>query len=267
MSAAEQQAIDRDRVAAVRFLRHVEFHATATSTNDLALQAAVDPALRVPALFWAERQTAGRGRRGNTWWSAPGALLFSLVLDLSAPASADLGRRPGVSLAAAVAVADAAIRLAAAPHCRVKWPNDVELGGRKVAGILIEIPNLPRRGPRRVVVGIGVNVNNSMAGAPASVRRRGTALCDETGGPLDLTEVLVQILEAFQNRFEQWQRGDQDLVRTWQSRCALTGRPVQVDVGRQTVRGMCCGIDADGALIVEARGRRHLLLSGSVRND
>ena len=101
----------------------------------------------------------------------------------------------------------------------------------------------------------------------ASVRRRGTALCDETGGPLDLTEVLVQVLEAFQNRFEQWQRGDRDLVRTWQSRCALTGRPVQVDVGRQTVRGMCCGIDADGALIVEARGRRHLLLSGSVRDD
>ncbi len=265
MSAAEQQVIDRDRVAAIRFLRHVEFHPTATSTNDLALRAAADPALPVPALFWAERQTAGRGRRANAWWSAPGALLFSFVLDLPARAADDPARPSRLSLTTATAVSDAMVRSAPAARVRVKWPNDVLLDGRKVAGILLESPNLRRPGPRRMVVGVGVNVNNSIAEAPAGVRQRAAALCDVTGEPHDLTEVLVQVLDACKRRFRQWWRRDPSLARAWRLRCALKDRPVQVEIGQRTLLGMCRGVDVDGALVVEAHGRLHRLFSGSVR--
>src|SRR5438034_451345 len=104
---------------------------------------------------------AGRGRGTNRWWSADGALTFSLVLE--APQERlPMSRWPQVALVAGVAVCEALERMAPRAEMRVKWPNDVYLAGRKICGILSE--SVPARRDR-IVVGIGVNVNNRVQGS------------------------------------------------------------------------------------------------------
>ena len=124
---------------------------------------------------YARHQTAGRGRGKHTWWSAEGALTFSVLLE---PSTLGIHTRswPQLSLATAVAICDAlAVELrqyeVASAMPRIKWPNDVLIDGRKVCGILIESPAQPGVRRRCLVVGIGVNVNNSWKTAPAESSR------------------------------------------------------------------------------------------------
>ena len=118
------------------WLRHVEVYPLIGSTNDRALVIAERSERELPALVVAERQTAGRGREGRTWWSGEGALTFSLAL---APTSMGLAPRywPAMSLTTALAVCDVIAESAFGKQASVKWPNDVLLEGRKVAGVLL----------------------------------------------------------------------------------------------------------------------------------
>jgi BirA family biotin operon repressor/biotin-[acetyl-CoA-carboxylase] ligase len=234
-----------------------------SSTNDLALELAADPRLPVPALVLAARQTAGRGRGGNRWWSAPGALTFSLVLE---PAQVDLAidHWPRLSLTTTVAVCDALAKLAPDAIWGAKWPNDVTVAGRKICGILVEVPNRGPRAGRRVVVGVGLNVNNSWQTAPDDLRDVGTALCDVTGRRHDRTDVLIRFLTAFADRLEQLSRADTRLLGAWRSRCVLRGRQVRIDNGAGSVRGRCWGIDDDGALVVETASGEQRVHGGVV---
>jgi BirA family biotin operon repressor/biotin-[acetyl-CoA-carboxylase] ligase len=242
--------LDARHLAGLPFVRHVELHAVATSTNDLALRAVSNAELPVPALIVAERQTAGRGRGNNRWWSGPGALTFSLILE---PAQADLTTRrwPRLSLTTAMAVCDALAELAPQADWGIKWPNDVQVGGRKIGGILVEAPNHGGTEDRRVVVGIGVNVNNSCRDAPEDLRQISTSLCDVTGRDADRTDVLARFLSAFAVRLGQLASGETVLADQWRRRCVLRGRQVRIDSGRGTIAGCCHGIAEDGALIVE----------------
>ncbi|OHB77096.1 MAG: biotin--[acetyl-CoA-carboxylase] ligase [Planctomycetes bacterium RBG_16_64_10] len=250
--------LDRARIDTLPFVRHVEYRAVMTSTNDVALQRAADPSLLVPALVLAAEQTAGRGRGSNRWWSAPGALTFSLVLE---PARVDLASDhwPRLSLTTAMAVCDALTGLAPAADWGAKWPNDVVVNGCKVCGILVEVPNHGARAGRRVVVGVGLNVNNSRDGAPDSLRGVVTALCDVAGRQFDLTDVLARLLAAFAVRLDQLVGGDPRLQRAWTVRCVLRGRYVRIDHGALSVEGECQGIDDNGALVVNtATGTQHI---------
>src|SRR5687768_5425088 len=126
------------RVRSESFVRSVETHDELGSTNDRALVLAGDPDLPRPALVLAVHQTAGRGRGGNVWRSGPGALTFSLVIDRPWVLSRE--RMPIRSLDADLAARDAVASLAPRRHVTVKWPNDVYLDGRKLCGILTEVP-------------------------------------------------------------------------------------------------------------------------------
>jgi BirA family biotin operon repressor/biotin-[acetyl-CoA-carboxylase] ligase len=208
----------------------------------------------------AERQTCGRGRGANRWWSADGALTFSLVLDATSMApSAE--RLPQVSLTAALAVCEGLQQSEPTLDAGLKWPNDVYVQGRKICGILIEVPSRPTG---RMVVGVGVNVNNSLADAPEELRDTATSLCDVSGKNSDLSEVLIAILRAFSGHLELLVAGPSSLSEKWQELSVLTGRTICLSVDREEIRGVCRGIDAEGALLLKTDQRVQRFFTGVI---
>jgi BirA family biotin operon repressor/biotin-[acetyl-CoA-carboxylase] ligase len=192
--------LDADELRASTFVRHVEIHESLGSTNDRAIElAATLASSELPALVVARHQTAGRGQRANTWWSAEGALAFSLLID---PQCWGIVPRDWPQLS--LAVADA-VRGALAPEIpdaefAVKPPNDVLANGRKVSGILIESPGGLSPAKDRLIIGIGVNVNNSWLQAPPTAGQTGTALCDVSGRQHQADTILFAILRGIQRQ-------------------------------------------------------------------
>jgi BirA family biotin operon repressor/biotin-[acetyl-CoA-carboxylase] ligase len=238
---------------------HIERHAELDSTNNRAAQLAAQPSVTLPALVVAERQTAGRGRGSNSWWSSAGALTFSLLLDAASEELAP-ARWPLVSLATAIAVADV-LEGFLPDAAQLKWPNDVFVHGRKICGILVEAP--PVR-PARLVVGIGINVNNSLREAPEEVRARATSCIDQRGAELDREAVLDAVVSQTLANIAALSR-DFDLVRLWSPRCLLTGRSVVIATSNGEVTGDCGGIARDGALLVRSERGVERVFAGVVK--
>ena len=254
-----------DQLIQHSFLRHVEFRAEVESTNNLALNMAADPDLATPLLVLAQRQTAGRGRGSNRWWSADGALTFSLILQEPIVPSSQQDW-PRISLATAVALCAAVEDFLPQTKLGVKWPNDVFVDGRKIAGILVEVPNAPNLPHRRVVVGIGLNVNNSWRGAPSELQETGAAMCDLVGNVCDPQQILLAVLQQIEVALTQLVNGDKRLNSSWQSLSILDGRRVEVDLGQEVVQGECRGIDEEGALVVENATGTQRLFGGVIKS-
>jgi BirA family biotin operon repressor/biotin-[acetyl-CoA-carboxylase] ligase len=185
---------------------------------------------------------------------------------------------PRLSLTTAVAVCDAieaaSKELGAArstpcsplpAYCHIKWPNDVLIADRKVAGILIESPGGPSPAKDRVVVGVGINVNNSWNAAPRDAGQNGTALCDLTGGLQNIDAVLGAFIDAFDLRLRQLGSEDPELVQTWQQRSWLTGRQIAATREDGSLQGTCQGIAEDGALIIRTPTGVERVYSGSAQ--
>ena len=176
-----------------------------------------------------EEQTAGRGRRGRTWTSPRGAgLLFSLSLHPSTPPE----RLPPLTLVVAGAVAEAAW-----PQAAVRWPNDVVVAGRKLAGILAEV----RDG--EVVVGIGVNANHEASDFPADARVAPVSLRLLRGELVDRAALLADVLETVEARYREFESDG----FTGIARDDLRGRRVRLAGGDE---GECDGVDERGRLVV-----------------
>jgi BirA family biotin operon repressor/biotin-[acetyl-CoA-carboxylase] ligase len=223
------------------FLASAELHEEIGSTNDRArLLGAVD----LPCLIAAEQQTAGRGRGNNRWWTGQGSLAFSVLLDASA-AGIPREHTGLVSLAAAAAVVKGVQPLAAGHSLGLHWPNDVYAGGRKLAGILVE--SLPGS---RLVIGIGLNANNSLSAAPREVRELAVALCELTGGPHDRTQLLIDVLNQLQAELAALAKDPETIGLQADALCLQRGDWLTIDTGRETVEGRCFGIEADGALVL-----------------
>ncbi len=253
------------------FVRTVEIHAELPSTNDRALELAGREEV-LPSLIVALRQTAGRGRGVNRWWAADGALTFSLILEPD-QATLPTSRWPELSLTAGGAVCAALLELLPGTDLRLKWPNDVYLSGRKVCGILVEVHaaergtdrrSVPRAPNQRLVVGVGINVNNSLADAPEDVRRRATSLIDVTERQFRLTDVLVGFLRRFELDMELLVSGDRRLHDRWRRLCLLSGKSVALDDGTRSIAGTCLGIDDDGALLLQTEAGPQRFFGGVV---
>ncbi len=247
------------RIEADTFVRHVEFHRELPSTNDLALELAGRDELDTPLLVLAEHQTAGRGRGANQWWSLPGALTFSLIVE--APGLGAAQQTPPISLSAGLAVCQALEAHLPGVPFGLKWPNDVWALERKVSGILVEIP--PKQS-RRVVIGVGINVNNSLAAAPEELQAIATSLYDTRGEALELPGILIGVLTQLAIRLQMLTSGDPNLAAEWQSYCVLSGKKIELDLGSRRVRGLCHGIDPYGALQLETDRGLESFLSGIV---
>ncbi|WP_425619319.1 biotin--[acetyl-CoA-carboxylase] ligase [Anatilimnocola sp. NA78] len=244
-----------------QFIQHLEFHESISSTNDRAAMLAAEESLPCPALVLAREQTAGRGRGSNRWWSIPGSLMFSLVLQ-GQPNQQGPAQWPGFSLVAGLAICEALAAEGKTATFSVKWPNDVYADERKICGILIESPAQARG---RLIVGVGVNVNNSFAEAPAELQSTATALCDLDDQLHDLTGVLLRILKRLDVRWLQLQSDGFDSLREeWSHVSLLTGRTVQLQVGPHLHVGRCTGIDESGALKLQTEHGAETFHAGSI---
>jgi BirA family biotin operon repressor/biotin-[acetyl-CoA-carboxylase] ligase len=147
----------------------------------------------------------------------------------------------------------------------VKWPNDVYLDGRKVCGILSEsVPGWKDR----LVIGVGINVNNRVADPPTHhpPSFSATSLLEHDGLTRDLTEVLIAVLNEFSRRWQQLTEDSfESLARDYRERCLLTGKTLTIQQpGETTVMGLCRGIDDSGRLILRTDEKELAVVSGSV---
>jgi BirA family biotin operon repressor/biotin-[acetyl-CoA-carboxylase] ligase len=267
--------LDADEIRAATFIRHVDIHETLGSTNDRAAELARDADIKLPALVAARHQTAGRGRGKNTWSSNEGSLTFSVLLE---PANLGITTAdwPQLSLATAVAICDALSNELSPLQGRslgIKWPNDVMLDGAKICGILIESPGGVAPAKDLLVVGIGINVNNTWH-YPSAARDstqcgpkspNAISLCDTTSHSHNLPHLLCETLRALEARIIQLAIRDSRLPAAWKRRCWLTEQGVEVHSNGKSIDGVCLGIDGDGALLVENVFGTHRIRSGSIR--
>jgi BirA family biotin operon repressor/biotin-[acetyl-CoA-carboxylase] ligase len=225
----------------------VTFHDVLASTSDTAKALAAAGAAHGTAIC-ARRQTAGRGRLGRSWESPPGNLYVSIVLryDIAPARQAELG------FVAALAVADTIDAcLPHGPPARLKWPNDVLLNGKKLAGILLELTGDPAD-LCSVAIGIGINVNMRSADG---IDHPWTSLRDALGRPVDRNQLLTAL-----NKELEWhlaRHREQGFVasqREWESFHLRQGREVRLSTAAKTVVGRAVGIDEQGALLLDVDG-------------
>jgi BirA family biotin operon repressor/biotin-[acetyl-CoA-carboxylase] ligase len=242
------------------FLRGTEHHAEIHSTNDRALELCTVADLPVPYLVLADRQTSGRGRGANRWWSSDGALLFSIIVDAAEFALPE-SRWPQMSLTVGVTICEVLGKVSSAA-VGLKWPNDIWLNHRKVCGILVEVPPVQRG---RLVIGIGLNVNNSFTSAPPELQTIATSLRDEDGAEYDRNQLLGEIMRQLDVDLRRLAVNDLSLPGRWQSLCVLRERIVSLDTSQQVVTGRCLGIAADGALRLQTHSGEKRFYGGIVR--
>lgn len=228
--------------------RNVVVHETTGSTNSDAWDLARAGADEGTAVI-ADRQTAGRGRLGRSWQSEPG---LNLYLSVVLRPEFEPARAPQLSLVAGVAVADVVDGYGV--DCSIKWPNDVVVGRRKVAGVLTEIEAETDR-IAAVVLGIGVNLNACEDDFAEELRPIATSVRMETGAPVDRLAFTAALLARLETAYEAFvDRGFAALAPAWEKRSLLTGREVAVAGVGGELRGQCVGIDSDGALLLERDG-------------
>ena len=252
---------DLDRIIADTFVEQVQYHETIDSTNTAALAASEQVDLQLPLLVLAGQQTAGRGRGSNTWWSATGSLTFSLLLD---PTNLGILQRdwPRVSLTTGLAICLTLDEFLRDQSCCLKWPNDILLNDRKICGILVEA-GVGAAG--KLVIGIGINVNNSFQNAPDPLPATATSLVDSRQQESSLDEVLVHVLQQLAEQLDRLASQDPGLAADWQKRSALNGQNLEVVTEKRSYRGTCQGIDEHGALILETQDGLEQLFTGQVR--
>ena len=242
-------------------LHHIEHHESLDSTSSLAAELLLNLIPVCPALVLATTQTAGRGRGSNQWWANTGALTFSLVLN-PATISLEPNRLSLIALATGVAVRRCVARLVPDGHATIKWPNDLLLNERKVCGILTE--HISVEGTAALIIGVGLNVNNSLTNAPEDIRQNATSVYDATGESLNLSTVLISILNEIDACIGDLCNRSMALLSELNGNSILNGRSIAVEAGDVITHGTCRGIDDTGALVLMTESGPTTLIAGSV---
>jgi len=225
--------------------RDIRVFEQTTSTNDVIEKLARD-GVKEGVVVFAESQTKGRGRLGRKWVSpAYKGLWFSILLRPNL--------RPQETTQLTVGSATAlcrAIRSETGLNPEIKWPNDVLIGGRKVAGILTELSAEPDR-IKHVILGIGVNVNLGATELPVELRKMATSLKIEAGHPFSRADVAVAILQELDKDYERICSGRfAGVADEWQSWCQTIGRDVTIQIGGRRVQGQAESLGESGELLL-----------------
>ena len=233
-------SLDLERLRADFPDRRIQFYPSINSTMHAAA------GLPLGSVVLAGEQTAGQGRHGHSWHSTAGEGIYcSIVLE---PA-------PVLTLALGLATADA-IGAASGLACDLRWPNDVLLAGKKVAGILVQLAE------GLAIAGIGINLNQTSF--PSDLEALATSIAMNTGRAVPATDLLAALLRAV----DTYTREDKnDILRLFAHASSyVAGRRVTVDLPDGAVTGITAGLDSDGYLIVRKDdGTDTLVLAGGVR--
>ena len=225
------------------------------STNSLALaQAQSNHSFQCPRLILTDKQTAGRGRRGRTWLSSDQTLTFSLVLDRPS----ELKGVNLLSLAVGVGIARCLEFDFAPLRVSLKWPNDVYVGGGKVAGILLETA---RSIDRNLIVGVGFNVGSPPEIDDSSQAAHVCSLNQATGRSLNRYDCFAALVKNLLSTLQETNM----VVSEFKDRCMLSGQQIRFQERGVDRQGRCLGIDEQGELIVELETETKTLRSGEVQ--
>lgn len=246
-----------ERILAETWIRYLEHHETLPSTQIRARDMATNGEQPLPALILADRQTSGRGQRGRSWWTGQNCLAFTLLAEPNH--CLENGRGPQLSLLTALAVAESVEPILGDKTVGIHWPNDVIVGGRKLAGILVE-----KLVDARILVGVGVNTNDSLAAAPPDICRIATSILEQSGITTDHTELIVEILRRMESIFAQMPDDDASLTARLNSRCLLRDHEIVAETGGRQIRGLCRGLRTDGAMLLQTAGGTVAIHSGTI---
>lgn len=240
--------------------RDIRVFQETTSTSDVIERLAAD-GVREGVVVFAESQSKGRGRLGREWISPAGkGIWFSVLLRPNLrPIEATQ-----LTVAAATAVARA-IESETRLMPQVKWPNDILLGSRKVAGILTELSAEVDR-VKHLILGVGLDANFEEADFPERVRAAATSLRMELGRPVDRAGLAVAMLTELERDYARIRSGRFDAIATeWEALCTTLGRQVSVRVGDRVLHGRAESLASDGALLLRTQhGHLERITGGDV---
>jgi BirA family transcriptional regulator, biotin operon repressor / biotin---[acetyl-CoA-carboxylase] ligase len=238
--------------------RKVLWHDTIDSTNRFARDALRDGSLNAPSLIVASHQTSGVGRGGNKWFSPDGCLMFTLVIPM--PTNEHL-----LPLKTGITIAKAVEPLIRVPP-KVKWPNDVYLGERKLGGILIEV--IKAEYPV-AIIGVGLNCQVDFSGATSDVRERAVSLHEHAR--LDDPEayvpesVLIRILKGLDSISSTSTIDHETFQSEWNQYSLLDGRSLCIESGGERIEGICDGITPNGSLrLIDTDGHIQTIIAGTI---
>jgi BirA family biotin operon repressor/biotin-[acetyl-CoA-carboxylase] ligase len=250
------------KVLHTSFVRKIIYREAVDSTQNLAISIAGKPDPHGTVVI-AEQQKNGRGRMKRKWLSPKGGLWLSIVLKPSIPTAQVML----MSFVAALAVCDA-IRECTKLDVRLKWPNDVMISGKKVAGILLDI-SAEAEQVNYVVIGIGLNVNvdSSYIASRLDPGTMITSMLNELGheeSRLVLVRLLLEKLENYYLELESC--GPSSILQKWKQRTDMLGKQVLVTQGGRTIRGVATGLSDDGSLLLRAGDDKEIsIVSGDIK--
>lgn len=240
--------------------RDIRVFQETTSTNDVIEKLARDN-VKEGVVVFAESQTKGRGRLGRRWVSpSRKGLWFSVLL------RPDLRPQETTQLTVAGATAlRRALQAGTGLKAKIKWPNDILINGKKAAGILTELSAELDR-VKHIILGIGVDVNLTVADFPAELRKLATSLRIETGKTVPRADLAVEILRELDHDYARVCAGKfESVANEWEEHCATIGHSVTIQVGERRVHGRAESLDDDGALLLRTQyGRLERITAGEL---
>ena len=231
-----------------------ETDSTNTKAKDLAVRGAPEGTLII-----SEKQTKGRGRKGRNWFSpSQQGIYISLILRPTIPPS----EAPKITLLTVVAVAETMLSLTQL-EVSIKWPNDILVNGKKIAGILTEI-STEMDAIDYIVVGLGLNVNTPSF--PDDIREKATSIFIETGRHFPRVRLIREYLKWYEKYYEILKKiGFEPIIKRWKGLTNIIGHQIIVEMIDRKYMGVVQGIDKDGVLILkDSKGTSHRIFSGDV---
>jgi len=245
MTCPAPDLFDPDKIKAnlntKRIGREIHVYNRTSSTNDIALRYAQDKRNDGLAIF-TEEQTAGRGRAGNKWHSKRSDSILCSILLFTNKLNAEL-----LSLTCAVAVAEAIGKPFRSP-AKIKWPNDIMLNGKKVAGILLEAK--PNKNENISIIGIGLNCHQQKNDFPAELQQIATSIDIESHSIVDRIHLAKRLLGSIDHWLEAAEQNKREVIDQWHSLSIQLGHRVTLLFNGKKFAGNCTGIDPEKGLIL-----------------
>jgi len=246
MTLPETDLLDPDKIQVNLETRriggNVIVYDSTSSTNDVAAEYAKNAANDGLVVF-AEQQTAGRGRAGNQWQSSRADSILCSILLTESSLNGEL-----LSLACAVATAEAIGKIGPG-HANIKWPNDIILNGKKLAGILLE--SKVDNGRKSYIIGIGINCHQTKDSFPDQLQQTATSIDIESGSFTDRISLAKRLLTSIDHWLEATGKNSTKVINRWRTLSIQLGHRVTLVFSDKKFTGNCIGIDPDKGLIVQ----------------